>query len=128
MPTVAHHIYSLGAKPFPIAARPHQQHEGVIDLIEMKAIYWDEESRGTEYEEREIPADMLDDCREAREILVEAAAEANDLLMDKYLNDGELSVRELKLGLRERTLVNKMVPALCGSAFKNKGVQAKTQL
>ncbi len=110
--------------PIQLPIGAEDRFEGIIDLIEMKAIYWDEESRGTEYEEREIPADMLDECREAREILVEAVAEANDLLMDKYLNDGELSVEEIKLGLRELTLANELVPALCGSAFKNKGVQA----
>jgi len=110
--------------PIQLAIGAEDGFEGVVDLISMKAIYWDEESRGTEYEEREIPGHMLDDCREAREVLVEAVAEANDSLMDKYLDDGELSVEEIKLGLRERTLANEMVPALCGSAFKNKGVQA----
>jgi len=106
----------------PIGAEEH--FEGVVDLIKMKAIYWDEENRGTTFEEREIAADMQDICQEWHEKLVEAAAESSEELMDKYLNEGELSADEIRQGIRIRTLNNEIVPALCGSAFKNKGVQA----
>jgi elongation factor G len=106
----------------PIGAEEH--FEGVVDLIKMKAIYWNEENRGTTFEEREIAADMQDICQEWREKLVEAAAESSEELMDKYLNEGELSADEIRRGIRMRTLNNEIVPALCGSAFKNKGVQA----
>jgi len=98
--------------------------EGVVDLIKMKAIYWDDATRGTTYEERDIPDDLIDTANQYREEMVEAAAEANDELMEKYLEEGELSVEEIKAGLRVRTIANELVPALCGSAFKNKGVQA----
>ncbi len=106
----------------PIGAEEH--FEGVVDLIKMKAIYWNEENRGTTFEEREIAADMQDICQEWHEKLVEAAAESSEELMDKYLNEGELSADEIRQGIRMRTLNNEIVPALCGSAFKNKGVQA----
>jgi len=98
--------------------------QGVVDLVRMKAIIWDEESRGATYEARDIPADMAALCAEWRETMVEAAAEADDELMEKYLEGGELSEDEIKQGLRTRTLNNEIVPILCGSAFKNKGVQA----
>ncbi|EIJ43469.1 translation elongation factor EF-G [Beggiatoa alba B18LD] len=98
--------------------------EGVVDLIKMKAIYWDNESQGMRFEEREIAADMLADCEAWREKLIESAAEASEELMDKYLNGGDLSVEEIKQGIRVRTLANEIVPMICGSAFKNKGVQA----
>ncbi len=116
----------LGASPVPIQL-PMGAEEGfygVVDLIKMKAIVWDESSRGMEFEERDIPADLIDECAEWRESMVEASAEANDELMDKYLEGGELSEGEIREGLRIRTLANEIVPALCGSAFKNKGVQA----
>ncbi len=116
----------LGANPVPIQL-PMGAEEGfygVVDLIKMKAIVWDESSRGMEFEERDIPADLIDECAEWRESMVEASAEANDKLMDKYLEEGELSEGEIREGLRIRTLANEIVPALCGSAFKNKGVQA----
>jgi elongation factor G len=90
----------------------------------MKAIIWDEESRGMTYEEQDIPADLADQCVELREAMIEAAAEANDEYMEKYLEEGELTNEEIKAGLRARTLNNEIVPMLCGSAFKNKGVQA----
>ncbi len=107
----------------PIGAEDHFQ--GVIDLVRMKAIFWNEADMGTTYEEREIPADMLDQCNTWRERMVEAAAESSEELMEKYLNDqGELSEDEIRAGIRARTLANEIVPTLCGSAFKNKGVQA----
>ena len=98
--------------------------EGVVDLIKMKAIYWDEETRGTKFEERDIPEHLQEKCNELREQLLETAAEANDELMEKYLEDGELSSDEIKKALRERTIANEVVLVTCGSAFKNKGVQA----
>ena len=98
--------------------------EGVIDLIKMKAIYWDEETRGTKFEERDIPEDLQEQCTELREQLLETAAEANEELMEKYLEEGELSSDEIKKALRERTIANEVVLVTCGSAFKNKGVQA----
>jgi len=98
--------------------------EGVIDLVRMKAIYWDDSTQGMSYEARDIPADMQDECQKWREHLVEAAAEANEGLMEKYLEDGELSEEEIRQGIRERCLANEIVPTVCGSAFKNKGVQA----
>ena len=106
----------------PIGAE--DQFEGVVDLIKMKAIYWDEETRGTKFEEREIPADLQDRCNELREQLLEAAAEADEDLMEKYLEEGDLSNEEIKASLRRRTLANEVVLVTCGSAFKNKGVQA----
>ncbi|HYL26129.1 MAG TPA: elongation factor G [Burkholderiales bacterium] len=97
---------------------------GVIDLVSMQGIYWDEASQGMKFERREIPAELIDQAKEWREKMVEAAAEANEELMNKYLETGKLSVEELKKGLRVRTINNEIVPMLCGSAFKNKGVQA----
>jgi elongation factor G len=97
---------------------------GVIDLVTMQGIYWDEASQGMKFERREIPAELIDQAKEWREKMVEAAAEANEELMNKYLETGKLSVEELKKGLRVRTINNEIVPMLCGSAFKNKGVQA----
>jgi elongation factor G len=98
--------------------------EGVVDLLRMKAIYWDMETQGMKFEYREIPADMLDDARQYRTQMIEAAAEANETLMNKYLEGEELSVAEINRGLRERALRNEIVLCMCGSAFKNKGVQA----
>ena len=97
---------------------------GVIDLIKNKAIIWNEEDRGTTFEYGPIPEDLVDQCDEMREYLVEAAAEANDELMEQYLETGELSEEQIKAGIRARTLANEIVPVLGGSAFKNKGVQA----
>ncbi|MGH8475427.1 MAG: elongation factor G [Methylococcales bacterium] len=116
----------LGSNPVPVQLPigAEENFKGVIDLIKMKAIFWDEESRGMKFEEREIPANLLEQAQQYREQMVEAAAEANDQLMDKYLEEGVLTVQEIKAGLRERTIANQIVPALCGSAFKNKGVQA----
>ena len=98
--------------------------EGVIDLIRMQAIYWDMETQGTRFEYREIPADLMAQAEEYRGKMIEAAAEANDALMDKYLDGQTLSVEEIRAGLRERSLRNEVVLCMCGSAFKNKGVQA----
>ena len=98
--------------------------EGVVDLLKMKAIHWDTASQGTTFEYREIPAELLDKAMEARAFMVEAAAEASEELMDKYLDDGELSEDEIIGGLRERTLKVEIIPVFCGTAFKNKGVQA----
>jgi elongation factor G len=112
------------AVPIQMAIGAEEEFKGVVDLLKMKAIIWDEESRGMTYEEQEIPAELVDQCNELREAMIEAAAEANDEYMEKYLEGGELSNEEIKLGLRARTLKNEIVPILCGSAFKNKGVQA----
>jgi len=116
----------LGANPvpiqLPIGAEEH--FEGVIDLIRMRAIYWDENNMGMTYEAREIPDEMLDEAKAWREKMVEAAAEGNEELLDKFLENGELSEDEIRLGLRKLTLSGAVVVAMCGSAFKNKGVQA----
>ena len=116
----------LGSSPVPLQLPigAEENFKGLVDLVRMKAIYWNESDMGTTYEEKDIPADMLDACNEWREHMVEAAAEANDVLMEKYLETGELSEAEIREGIRARTLANEIVPALCGSAFKNKGVQA----
>ena len=97
---------------------------GVIDLIKMKAILWDEASKGMSFEYQSIPADLLEQCQELRAQIVEAAAEANEDLMNKYLEGEELTEEEIKSALRQRTINNEIVPVFCGSAFKNKGVQA----
>ncbi|QDD13942.1 elongation factor G [Candidatus Methylopumilus rimovensis] len=106
----------------PIGAE--EKFEGVVDLVKMKAIYWDDSSQGMKFDYRDIPADLMDTCKEWREKMVEAAAEANEELMNKYLENGDLSEDEIKKGLRLRTISFEIVPMLCGSAFKNKGVQA----
>jgi elongation factor G len=116
----------LKANPVPIQVPigAEEKFEGVIDLVRMKAIYWDDSTQGMKYETREIPPELLDAAKEWREKMVECAAEANEDLMNKYLEGGELSIEEIKAGLRQRTLASEIVPMLCGSAFKNKGVQA----
>ena len=106
----------------PIGAEEH--FEGVVDLIRMKAIYWNEADQGITYEARDIAPEMLADCKKWREHMVEAAAEGSEELMTKYLEGGDLSEEEIRQGLRARTIKNEIVPTLCGSAFKNKGVQA----
>jgi elongation factor G len=98
--------------------------KGVVDLVKMKAIWWDEESKGMKFEYGEIPAELLDTCKEWREKMVEAAAESNEELMNKYLEEGDLTEKEIKAGLRQRTIASEIQPMFCGSAFKNKGVQA----
>ncbi len=116
----------LGAKPvvmqLPIGSE--DEFEGVVDLIRMKAIYWNEEDFGATYDLRDIPEDMLAECQHYREELVENAAEADEELMNAYLEAGELTEAQIKQGIRKQTLANEIVPAFCGSAFKNKGVQA----
>ena len=116
----------LGARPVPIQLPigAEEEFEGVIDLVKMRAVYWDTETMGTSYEARDIPAELQDAAEEAREFMVETAAEASEELMNKYLEDGELSEEEIIEGLRTGTLANEIVPVLCGTAFKNKGVQA----
>ena len=106
----------------PIGAE--EKFEGVVDLVKMKAIIWDEASQGMKFTYGDIPADLVDTCNEWREKMVEAAAEANEELMNKYLEEGDLSEDEIKQALRTRTIASEIVPMLCGSAFKNKGVQA----
>ena len=116
----------LGSKAIPIQIPigAEDNFQGVVDLVKMKAIYWNENDMGTTYEEKDIPEELQGTCNQYREEMVEAAAEANEELMDKYLNDGDLASDDIHKGLRIRTLSNEIVPALCGSAFKNKGVQA----
>ncbi|MCG7571783.1 elongation factor G [Pseudoalteromonas sp. CNC9-20] len=116
----------LGATPVPIQLPigAEEDFKGVIDLIKMKAINWNEADQGMSFTFEEIPAELQDQAEEYRSLLVEAAAEANEELMDKYLEEGELSEAEVKQGLRARTLSNEIVLMSCGSAFKNKGVQA----
>ncbi|WP_144170323.1 elongation factor G [Pseudomonas sp. Kh13] len=114
----------LGHTPVPVqlAIGAEDDFQGQVDLIKMKAIYWNEDDKGTTYREEEIPADMVELANEWRNNMVEAAAEANEELMNKYLEEGELTVEEIKAGLRARTLASEIVPAVCGSSFKNKGV------
>ncbi|HMC13637.1 MAG TPA: elongation factor G, partial [Gallionellaceae bacterium] len=116
----------LRANPVPIQIPigAEEKFEGVIDLVRMKAIYWDEATQGMNFELRDIPAVLQKSAEEWREKMVEAAAEANEEMMNKYLESGELSEAEIKQGLRTRTIASEIVPMLCGSAFKNKGVQA----
>ena len=110
--------------PLQLPIGAEDKFEGVVDLIQMKSIYWDDSTEGMRFEYRDIPAHMVEQCKEWREKLVEAAAEANDDLMHKYLETGELTIPEIKQGLRERTIRTEICVMLCGSAFKNKGVQA----
>jgi elongation factor G len=116
----------LKANPVPIQIPIGQEESfaGVVDLVKMKALYWDDASQGMKFEEREIPAELKASAQEWREKLVEAAAEASEELMNKYLESGDLSIEDIKRGLRSRTIAFEIVPMMCGSAFKNKGVQA----
>jgi elongation factor G len=116
----------LKANPVPIQVPigAEERFEGVIDLVRMKAIYWDESTQGMKFDMRDIPAAHVAMAQEWREKMIETAAEANEELMNKYLEGGELTVEEIKRGLRLRTIASEIVPMLCGSAFKNKGVQA----
>ncbi len=116
----------LGANPVPIQLPigAEEKFEGIIDLVRMKAIYWDDSSMGMTYEAREIPEELLADARAWRDKMIEAAAEADEELLHKFLEDHELSEPEIRRGLRLRTLRGEIVVAMCGSAFKNKGVQA----
>ncbi len=114
----------LGHTPVPvqIAIGAEENFEGQIDLIKMKAIYWNDDDKGTTYREEEIPAELMGLAEEYRSNMIEAAAEASEELMNKYLEEGDLSVDEIKAGLRQRTIACEIVPAVCGSSFKNKGV------
>ncbi|HSO81473.1 elongation factor G [Thiocapsa sp.] len=112
------------AVPIQVPIGAEEDFKGVVDLVQMKAVYWDEASRGMEYELRDIPEELRDLCEEWREHMVEAAAEANEELMEKYLEGQALTEAEIMAGLRARTLKSEVVPMMCGSAFKNKGVQA----
>ena len=116
----------LGSNPVPIqlAIGAEENFRGVLDLIKQKAILWNEDDQGLTYEIEEIPIEMAEEAAHWREQLVESAAEATEELMEAYLEGGELSEEQIREGLRLRTLANEIVPALCGSAFKNKGVQA----
>ncbi|MDR4651738.1 MAG: elongation factor G [Nitrosomonas sp.] len=116
----------LKANPVPIQLPigSEDKFEGIIDLVKMKAIYWDDESKGLKFEEREIPESMKADAQSWHEKMVESAAEADEELMNKYLEEGELEIPDIKKGIRLRTISNEIVPMLCGTAFKNKGVQA----
>src|SRR5271154_2868010 len=116
----------LRANPVPIQVPigAEDKFEGVVDLVKMKAIYWDDASQGMKFEFREIPAELLELAKEWREKMVEAAAEADEEIMHKYLENGDLSDVEIRKALRDRTIRNAIVTMLCGSAFKNKGVQA----
>ena len=115
----------LGGKPVPlvIPIGKEDDFEGVVDLVTMKAIYWDEASQGMQYEEREIPTELQEKAEEYREYLVESAAEANEDLMNEYLENGELTVEQIHGAIRQLTIDNEIIPLLCGTAFKNKGVQ-----
>tara|TARA_B100001179_G_scaffold208578_1_gene173835 strand:+ start:3918 stop:6017 length:2100 start_codon:yes stop_codon:yes gene_type:complete len=115
----------LGATPVPIQLPigSEEDFRGVIDLNKMKAIYWQEEDMGTTFSMEEVPENLVSQAKEWRENMVESAAEANEVLMDKYLENGDLSEEDVKSGLRQRTLESEIVVTLCGSAFKNKGVQ-----
>jgi len=115
---------ATNAVPLQLPIGAEENFEGVVDLIKMKAIYWDDSTQGMSFDEREIAPEMLDLCVEWREKMLEAAAEASEELMNKYLEEGDLSIEEVRQGIRQRTLANEVVPVLCGSAFKNKGVQA----
>jgi elongation factor G len=112
------------AVPMQLPIGAEDSFSGVVDLVKMKAIYWNEANLGMTFQEKEIPVDMQDICEKWRERMIEAAAEANEELMEKYLVEGCLTNEEIKKGIRAQTIANQIVPAFCGSAFKNKGVQA----
>ena len=116
----------LGARPVPLQLPigAEENFKGIVDLVTMKAIYWNDADQGVTFELKEIPAEMLEDCKHWREQLIEAAAEATEELTEKYLEGHTLSEDEIRQGIRKRTIANEIVPAVCGSAFKNKGVQA----
>ena len=116
----------LGANPVPmqIAIGSEEAFAGVIDLIRMKAIYWNEADQGLTYEVKDIPSELQSLADEKREFMVESAAEANEVLMEKYLDEGDLTADEIKEGIRLQTIANQIIPMFCGTAFKNKGVQA----
>ncbi|MDA8127374.1 MAG: elongation factor G [Betaproteobacteria bacterium] len=116
----------LKANPVPIQVPigAEDSFEGVVDLVKMKAIYWDDASQGMKFDLRDIPANLADTCKKWREAMVEAAAESSEEMMNKYLEEGDLSEADIIAGLRTRTIASEIVPMMCGTAFKNKGVQA----
>jgi elongation factor G len=116
----------LKANPVPIQVPigAEEKFEGVVDLVRMKAVYWDDATQGMKFDLRDIPAELLETCKKWRETMLEAAAESSEDMMNKYLEEGDLSEADIKAGLRARTLASEIVPMCCGSAFKNKGVQA----
>ena len=116
----------LKANPVPVQVPigAEDKFEGVVDLVKMKAIYWDEASQGMKFDLRDIPAELLETCKKWRENMLEAAAESSEELMNKYLEEGDLSEADILAGLRARTIGSEIVPMMCGTAFKNKGVQA----
>ncbi|HEY3520122.1 MAG TPA: GTP-binding protein, partial [Rhodanobacteraceae bacterium] len=116
----------LNARPVPmqVPSGAEDHFEGGVDLVKMKAIYWDAASQGTKFEYRDIPAELADKAKKAREHMVESAAETSEELMNKYLEEGDLSEDEIVAGIRAGTLANAIIPVYCGTAFKNKGVQA----
>ena len=116
----------LKANPVPVQVPigAEDKFEGVVDLVRMKAIYWDEASQGMKFELRDIPAELVETCKKWRETMLEAAAESSEDLMNKYLEEGDLSEADILAGLRARTIASEIVPMMCGTAFKNKGVQA----
>jgi elongation factor G len=116
----------LGARavPLQVPIGSEESFEGIVDLIQMKAIYWNSENQGMTFDAREIPAELKDQCAAAREFMIESAAETSDELMEAYLESGELTNEQILKGLRAGTIANELVPVLCGTAFKNKGVQA----
>ena len=115
----------LGANPVPIQLPIGAENDfkGVIDLIKMKAIYWSNEDMGTSFTVEEVPEELVNDAQKWREKMIESAVEANEVLMDKYLEKGDLSEEDIKIGLRERNLASEIIVTLCGAAFKNKGIQ-----
>jgi len=116
----------LKANPVPVQVPigAEDKFEGVVDLVKMKAVYWDEASQGMKFDLRDIPADLVEVSKKWREAMVEAAAESSEELMNKYLEEGDLSEADILAGLRARTIASEIVPMMCGTAFKNKGVQA----
>jgi elongation factor G len=115
---------SANAVPIQLPIGAEEKFEGIIDLVLMKAIYWDDSNMGTSYESRDIPEALLADAESWREKMMETAADADEELLEKFVEHGELSVEDIRKGLRQRTLTGEIVVAMCGSAFKNKGVQA----
>ncbi|PJR05766.1 elongation factor G, partial [Sinorhizobium meliloti] len=115
---------NASAVPMQMTIGAEDEFKGVVDLVKMKAVIWNEADQGMTFAYEDIPADMADECAEMHEYLVESAAEATEELMEKYLEEGTLSEDEIKAGIRARTLANEIIPVFGGSAFKNKGVQA----
>ncbi|MGH8400497.1 MAG: elongation factor G, partial [Gammaproteobacteria bacterium] len=114
---------AANAVPIEIPIGAEENFKGVVDLVKMKAIYWDDSTQGMKFEEKDIPAELMEQAKEWREKMLEAAAESSEELMNKYLEEGDLTQEEIHAGLRARTVANEIVPMMCGSAFKNKGVQ-----